>query len=65
MIDFICFGDVIDYGGVVIMVLKLMCFDGRYVVCKGDEVMCLKYDICFNFIIEGDEIMLDDGVLVV
>lgn len=62
MIDLIRLGDATDHGGVVITASKSMCFDGRYVARKGDEVTCPKHDIRPNLIIEGDETMLDDGV---
>lgn len=66
MMNLICVGDDIDYGGKVEIGLNMMCFDGCYVVCKGDCVLCFQYfDVLFNFIEEGDLLMIDDGILIV
>jgi uncharacterized Zn-binding protein involved in type VI secretion len=62
MIDLIRLGDSTDHGGKVISASKTMCFDGRFVVRKGDEVTCPLHDIKPNLIIEGDDTMTDDGV---
>jgi uncharacterized Zn-binding protein involved in type VI secretion len=62
MIDLIRLGDATDDGGVVITASGTMCFDGRQVARRGDQVTCPKHDIRPNLIIDGDESMLDDGV---
>ncbi|WP_429337904.1 PAAR domain-containing protein [Paraburkholderia atlantica] len=62
MIDLIRLGDATDHGGTVISASDTMCFDGRYVARKGDEVTCPRHDTRPNLIIDGDEAMLDRGV---
>ena len=62
MMDLIRLGDATDHGGKVISASGTMCFEGRHVARKGDEVTCPKHDMRPNLIIEGDETMLDDGV---
>lgn len=39
MMNLICIGDDIDYGGKVEIGFMIMWFDGCYVVCKGDYVL--------------------------
>ncbi|CAG9258350.1 conserved hypothetical protein [Burkholderia diffusa] len=62
MIDFVLLGDDTDHGGKVITASKTMKFNGRFVARKGDEVSCPRHDIKPNLIIDGDEMMTDDGV---
>ncbi|WP_184010904.1 MULTISPECIES: PAAR domain-containing protein [unclassified Paraburkholderia] len=62
MIDVIRLGDGTDHGGKVITASPSMCFDGRFVARKGDEVTCPQHDTRPNLIVDGDETVLDDGV---
>ncbi|MBN3845411.1 PAAR domain-containing protein [Paraburkholderia sp. Ac-20342] len=63
MIDLIRVGDDADHGGKVITGSSTLCFDGRYVARKGDEVSCPRHpDVQPNTIVEGDETMTDNGV---
>jgi uncharacterized Zn-binding protein involved in type VI secretion len=63
MMNLIRIGDDTDHGGKVLTGSTKMCFDGRYVARKGDEVSCPKHpETKPNVIEEGDISMTDDGI---
>jgi|GEM_PF-638357 len=63
MIDLIRLGDSTDHGGEVITASDTMCYSGRRVARKGDQVTCsLHPDVNPNVILEGDETITDHGV---
>ncbi|MBN3821377.1 PAAR domain-containing protein [Paraburkholderia sp. Se-20369] len=63
MINLIRVNDDTDHGGKVLTGSPTMCFDGRAVARKGDEVSCPQHpDVRPNLIEAGDAAMTDGGV---